>query len=204
MLGGAGLGARLGAGCHMYLFLSFLPQISQDPPPRSHVCVWLVWSWVLSLLLTNLSSGLLTSILAAAWGWNNWCPCSLQDPWTMWLLKVPLNPNHSEILWPPVLWSSRWIFLTGLGEPVLEQGENRHILPLCSLLPACSTSEICYFPDSVCSNTKPSLSFDPGLLEERHEAPVLAKQLWFCHAMWCACVQVDRGCKHPFPCRSWE
>lgn len=31
-------------------------------------------------------------------------------------------------------------------------------------------------------------------------APALAKRLLFCGAMWCARVQADRGCKHPFPC----
>lgn len=55
-LGRASLSARLKAGCPHLPFLSFLPQMSQDPPPMSRVSVRLVWNWVLNLLLAVFSA----------------------------------------------------------------------------------------------------------------------------------------------------
>lgn len=55
--------------------------------------------------------------------------------------------------------------------------ERGHILPLRSLIPARGTSEMHHFPGAVCSNAKPSLFFDSGLLTEQRDAPALAKWL---------------------------
>lgn len=54
--------------------------------------------------------------------------------------------------------------------------ERGHILPFRSLLPARGISEMCHFPSTVCSNTKP-IFFDPGLLTEQRDAAALAKWL---------------------------
>lgn len=47
------------------------------------------------------------------WLWAAWlswrCPCSLQEGWTVWPLKVPSTANHPIILWLHMIFTCFWI-----------------------------------------------------------------------------------------------